>query len=143
MHVRAQIREAIKSALAGDGTIQVESNRGSPLSELTQSRYVVYTLRESTDESQSTVSGFVRILTATVEFSTVCTQATLDTILDERAVFIENRLNYSRLGGLALKTVLRATDISVQDNPDSLIGTLMLTFDVTYRSNPLNSEELS
>lgn len=141
-HVRQQIRNAVVAAISGDGTT-VEASRAYPESESEMPRYLVYTEAEAIDEGRSTSGGIMRILSVMVECVLMSTPATVDSDLDERAVYLETALNYSRLGGLVLKTVLQASKVTMEGEGDAVLGILSLTFDVTYRSLPTNSEVIT
>lgn len=138
-HVRQQIRDAVALAIAGNG-VTVEKSRQWPINESDFPRYLVYSMRESIDESQSTRNGLMRVAEITVEAVIIASQATVDAVLDNHAVYIETALNYTTLTGKALKVVLRSTEMLLNSESDALMGILTLTFDVTYRSLPSNPE---
>jgi hypothetical protein len=141
-HVRQQIRDAVATAIAGNG-VTVEKSRQWPINESEFPRYLVYSLREQMDESQSTRNGLMRNLEIVVEAVILANPATVDTALDTHAIYLETALNYSTLTGKVLKTVLRSSDILLNSDSDALMGILTLTFDVTYRSLPTNPEVLA
>lgn len=141
-HVRQQIRDAVAAAIAGNG-VTVEKSRQWPVIESDFPRYLVYSMRETMDEGNSTRDGLMRNLEITVEAVVLTNPANVDIQLDTHAVYLENTLNYTTLGGKALKVVLRGSDMLLNAEGDGIMGVLTLTFDVTYRSLRTNSEVLA
>lgn len=141
-HARRQIREAAAAAI-GTTAVVVEQSRQYPMLESLMPRYLVYTTDETIDESMSTRSGLMRVLTLMVEAVIMSDEDTIDDDLDAHAVYLETQLNLSTLGGLVLKTFLNRSELAIRTDGDLSLGVLTLTFDVTYRTLPTNPETIS
>ena len=141
-HARRQIREAIAAALAPTG-VTVEMSRQYPMTEEQMPRYLVYTISESVDMGMSTSGGIMRMLQAVVEAVTTGDEATIDDDLDAHAVAIETALNYTRLGGIALRVALAQSEMAIRTDGDISLGVLTLTFEVQYRTLPTNPETIT
>lgn len=141
-HARFQIRDAVAAALAGNN-VTVEPSRQYPMTQEQMPRYLVYTIAESVDVGMSTADGIMRELTLVVEAITTADETTIDDDLDAHAVWIERALNYTRLGGLALRVTLSQSEMAIRTDGDISLGVLTLTFNVTYRTLPTNPETIT
>ena len=133
-HVRAQVRDAVVTAVTGLGaTVKATRQFSTNAAELP--RIHVYTTDERVDPqfaSGLTTQG--RVLSVSVEAITTGTEATLDDTLDDLCVSIETALESSKLGGIALNTTLTTTEIDVDATGKSPVGGARLTFEVIYRT---------
>jgi hypothetical protein len=142
MHVRGQVREAVRTAISGNGVV-AECSRSFSVDESQMPRYLVYTNRDLIDDSMSTNQGHMRILTLVVEAVTLCTPSNVDAVLEAHCVYLENTLNWSRLGGIVTSVSLKGTDIDLNTDADSIYGKAVMTFEIQYRNQIGNSEVLT
>lgn len=142
-HARRQIREAVAAALTAAGSVTVEMSRQYPMTEDQMPRYLVYAIAESVDVGMSTADGMMRELSVVVEAVLTADEATIDDDLDGHAVIIETALNYTRLGGLALRVTLSQSEMAIRTDGDISLGVLTLTFNVAYRTLPINPETIT
>lgn len=141
-HARKQIREAVAALIATNG-VTVEQSRQYPMLEELMPRYLVFTTAEDIDNGSTTAQGIMRMLQVTVEAIIMADETTIDDDLDVHALYLEKRLNWSRLGGLALKTVLERSELAIRTLGDRSLGVLTLTFSVMYRTLPTDPEIIS
>jgi hypothetical protein len=139
-HVRAQIRDAVATALTGLGATVIKS-RFFPNDESALPVFLVYTVSENIDMSRSSAPTTVfRVLSLTVDASAADDEQTLDDTLDDFAVSIETALAGNRFGGLALYTDLASTEINTSTEGRQPLGTARLTFEILYRTSNTNPE---
>lgn len=134
MHVRQQIRDLIKAAVDTNPGVTVETSRTYPVTESEFPKYLIYTTSEFINDAISTRSADGRELTVMVEALVLANDADLDDDLDEHAIYLEKQLNNSVLGGAVLKTILQRSEVTSSVEGDVAVGSLTLTFNVTYRS---------
>jgi len=132
-HVRAQIRDAVVTAVTGLGAT-VKPTRKFPTNAAELPRIHVYTNRERVDEDMSSLTTQTRILELSVETVATGAEATLDDTIDAFCVSLETALVGNKLSGLALDTQLTVTEIDVDSTGKEPIAAARLTFDVTYRT---------
>lgn len=141
-HARKTIREAV-AALIGTNGVTVEQSRQYPMLEELMPRYLVYTLSEDIDNAMTTANGIMRNLMVVVEAIIMADETTIDDELDEHALYIEKQVNWSKLGGLALRTLLERSELAIRVEGDRSLGVLTLTFTVMYRTLPSDPEIIS
>ncbi len=141
-HGRRQIREAVAALIATNG-VPVELSRQYPMNESEMPRYLVYTIREDIDRNMSTSGGVMRELSLVVEAVIVGDESTVDDDLDGHSVYLESRLNYTRINGLVVDTFLSQSEMAIRTDGDRSLGVLTLTFTVRYRTLPTNPETIT
>lgn len=141
-HARKQIREAVAALIATNGVV-VEQSRQYPMLEEQMPRYLVFTTTEDVDNSQTTANGIMRVLQVMVEAIVMADETTIDDDLDAHALYIERSLNWSKIGGLALRTLLERSELQIRTEGDRSLGVLTLTFSVMYRTLPSDPEIIS
>lgn len=134
MHVRQQIREAVKDALGGidvdavQGTTAVFANRSRPLAEQDLPAIRIQTLGEETE--QETLTSVKRILTLSVE-ALIGDQDNAWAALDDYAEEIEQRIAAdATLSNLVNLIDLASTEIEL--SADHGIRQLTLTYSIHY-----------
>ncbi len=135
-HIRAQIRDAVATAVAGVG-LTVKKSRAYP----TENDYLfVYTTSEnSTRVSMSTLE---RNLSVLIEFTARGPVDTIDDTLDGYAVLVETLMAASNLGGLVKDHVLQSTEIAFDGEGQKPVGLMRMTYDVLYFTDPANPETM-
>lgn len=130
-HVRAQIRDAIATALAGVGPT-VYKSRAYGIN--TRPAIAVYTKGERSDRPATPNGVKIRELECIVEVITEGTVDTLDDTLDDYCATVEIALNQNKLGGLAKDMYLSGTEIAIETGNGVEIpqGMARLTFQATY-----------
>ncbi len=132
-HVRAQIRDAIVTAVTGLGAT-VKATRKFPTNAAELPRIHVYSMSERIDDAPSNLGTQGRVLSVMIEVVATGAETTLDDTIDDFCVSIENALESSKLSGLALNTALTTTEIDVDSTGKEPIGAARLTFEVIYRT---------
>jgi hypothetical protein len=136
-HIRKQIREYFGTQLTGLTTTgaNVFESRVYPMQSAKLPALLIYTTSESSEESAFSkkrvmdrtvnvqVEGFVRTITNFDD--------TLDLIAEEVEVAL---LDDPTLGGLAINTVLTSTEATYSGDSEQPVGTIILTFEVHYRT---------
>lgn len=138
-HARKQIREAV-AALISTTSVVVEQSRQYPMLEELMPRYLVYTTSEDIEQSMTTANGIMRMLQVVVEAVMVADETTIDDDLDAHALYLEKQMNWSKLGGLAMRTILERSELAIRTDGDTSLGVLTLTFSVMYRTLPSDPE---
>jgi hypothetical protein len=141
-HARKQIREAVATLIATNG-VTVEQSRQYPMLEEQMPRYLVYTIGEDIDQSMTTSNGIMRTLQTVIEAVIMADETTVDDDLDAHALYIERQLNWSKLGGLAMRTTLDRSELAIRTDGDRSLGVLTLTFSVMYRTLPSDPETIT
>ena len=141
-HARKQIREAVAAAINTNG-VTVEQSRQYPLLEEQIPRYLVYTTAEDIDQGMTTTNGVMRNLQIVVEAVIVADETTVDDDLDGHGLYLERALNWSKLTGLALRTLLERSELNIRTDGDRSLGVLTLTFSVMYRTLPSDPETIN
>lgn len=136
-HVRAQIRDAIATALAG-ATPTVRKSRAYAV----QSYPIICVYAEQEFSEQGRMGGgtVVRTLRITVEAAAQAPVDTLDDTLDGYAVEIETALGDNTLGGLVKTMYLSETEIAFDASGDKVLGLLRMTFTATYGTTKADPE---
>jgi hypothetical protein len=132
-HVRSQIRNAVVSALSGVSAT-VKATRYYPTDVEELPRVHVFTVSERMDSAYASLSTQGRVVSVVVECIATGAETTLDDTLDALCVEVEEALESSKLGGLALTTMLTTTDIKFDTDSRKPVGSALLTFDVVYRT---------
>lgn len=136
-HVRKQIREYFGTQLTGLTTTgaNVFESRVYPMQSAKLPALLIYTTSEASEESSFSknrtmdrtinvqVEGFVRTISNFDD--------TLDLIAEEVEVAL---LDDPTLGGLAINTVLTGTEATYSGDSEQPVGTIILTFEVHYRT---------
>lgn len=136
-HVRKTIREYFGSQLTGLTTTgaNVFESRVYPMQSAKLPALLIYTTSESSEESSFSKN---RIMDRTVNVQVegfVRTIANFDDTLDLIAEEVEVALlDDPTLGGLAINTVLTATEATYSGDSEQPVGTIILTFEVHYRT---------
>jgi hypothetical protein len=141
-HARKQIREAV-AALIGTNGVTVEQSRQYPMLEELMPRYLVFTTSEDIDTGMTTANGIMRVLQVMIEAIIMADETTIDDDLDAHALYLEKQVNWTKLGGLALRTLLERSELSIRTEGDRSLGVLTLTFSVMYRTLPSDPEIIS
>lgn len=136
-HVRKQIRSYFETQLTGLASTgsNVYESRIYPLVQAKLPALIVYTTTESSQEAAFGAQVVQhRVLTVTVE-GYVRALANFDDSLDQIATEVEEAILDDRtLGGLANNTVLTSTDSQYSGEGEQPVGTIVLSFEVTYRT---------
>lgn len=139
-HARAQIRDAVVSALTGLTTTgsRVYSGRTRALAKDHQPSLLVYATSETSDVDASG-RKLLRILLLVVEGRVVATGASaasdIESTLDTVASEVEARLTREpSLGGLAQELTLTRTVINAVSPGESHAGEVRMEFRVAYRT---------
>lgn len=130
-HVRAQIRNAVVTAVTGLGAT-VKATRKWPTNVSELPRIHVYTLSEEMDDGSTTTQ--FRRLSLAVEIIASAAEETLDDTLDAFAVSVETALESNTLGGLVLDCRLTGTEIAIDSSGQETVGSAGLTFDALYHT---------
>ena len=137
-HVRAQIRDAVATAITGLGATVLKS-RFFPNDEAALPVFLVYTVNESVDVASGSGSQtMMRTLSVIVDASTQAAEDALDDALDAFAVLIETAVGNNKFSGLALDTRLTSTEMNTSTDGRKPLGTVRLMFDVIYRTTRTN-----
>ena len=137
-HVRAQIRDAVATALTGLGATVIKS-RFFPNDEASLPVFLVYTVNEAVDLGMASGSDTMfRRLSVIVDASAIDDEQTLDDTLDNFAVSIETALAGNTYSSIALDTDLTSTEINTSTEGRQPLGTVRLTFEVLYRTSKTN-----
>ena len=129
-HVRAQIRDAIATALATVGPT-VSKSRGYDVA--TVPALVVYTFEENaTVLSMGSPRTVRRDLSCGIEIVAEGKADTLDDTLDGYAALVEKALADNALGGLLKDIRLTRSEIVVNSDGDLPRGLIRMTYSVTY-----------
>lgn len=136
-HVRQQIREYVTSQLTGLTTTgsNIFASRVYPMVADKLPGLLVYTTSESTSETAfSKTRHQTRVLSVVVE-GYVRARSDYDDTLDTISEEVETALLDDPLfGGLSVNAELQTTDIDLSGEADQPVGTVRLTFAVTYRT---------
>ena len=136
-HVRKQIRDYFESQLADLPSIggNIYESRIYPLVQARLPALIVYTTNESVEEvSFGTKRAQERSVTVTVE-GYVRALANFDDALDQIAVEVEEAvLDDPSLGGIAINTTLVDTNSQYSGEGEQPVGTIVLSFEVIYRT---------
>ena len=136
-HVRKQIRSYFETQLTGLASIgsNIYESRIYPLVQAKLPALIVYTSSEDVEEvSFSSYVSQERKLTVTVE-GYVRALANFDDSLDQIAVEVEEAILDDRtLGGLAKDCQLASISTQFSGEGEQPVGTIVLSFQVTYRT---------
>jgi hypothetical protein len=133
-HVRAQIRDAVVTAVTGLGAT-VTKSRFFPNDASALPVFLVYTVNESVDVGQgSGAATMMRTLSVVIDASAQAAESALDDALDAFAVSIETAVGGNTFSGLALETRLVSTEMNTSTDGNKPLGTVRLMFDVIYRT---------
>lgn len=144
-HQRKVIRQAIVARLIAANTAagaRVTSTRIDPYKKTRLPAISVYCLREPVVNAGSDSS--IREITRDAKVEIVGTVAHSDALpaddaMDDIAEQIEDAMSLDEtLGGAAADSVLESTEIQIDDEggPDPLVGRIVLTYSITYRTTP-------
>lgn len=134
MHQRKLIRDKIVSLLVDktDAGANVFPSRKRPVEEQILPTIQVYANSESVEIWQEAPREYERRLSISVEI-TAKENDDLDVTLDTIAEDVEAQLTQDHtLGELCRDIILTGTDITINDNGDTLIGSCKITYDVLY-----------
>lgn len=136
-HVRQQIREYVEGQATGLTTTgsNVFASRVYPMSASKLPGLLIYTVSETTDEQTfSKARHQTRVLTLNIE-GYVRARTNYDDKLDTIAEEVEAALlDDPTFGGLTVNVELTGTEIELSGDSDQPVGTVRLTFAVTYRT---------
>lgn len=136
-HVRKQIRSYFETQLTGLASIgsNIFESRIYPLVQAKLPALIVYTSSEDVEEvSFSSSVSQERKLTVTVE-GYVRALANFDDSLDQIAVEVEEAILDDRtLGGLSKDCQLTGISTQFSGEGEQPVGTIVLSFEVTYRT---------
>ena len=135
-HVRQQIRDAVTVLVTGLTTTgsNVFQSRVYNLQESNLPALKVYTSSEDIALEDGTLDAPQRNLSLVIEGNAQAT-ATLDTTLDEIAKEVEIALGADiTIGGLAIGIDLDNTQMQLTGEGDQPIGSVLLTYDIHYRT---------
>lgn len=136
-HVRQQIREYVEGQLTGLTTTgsNVFASRVYPMVASKLPGLLVYTSSETSSETAfSKARHQTRVLSLVVE-GFVKAKSNYDDDLDTISEEVEAALLDDPLfGGLSVNVELQSTDVDLSGDADQPVGTVRLTFAVTYRT---------
>lgn len=136
-HIRKQIREYFGTQLTGLTTTgaNVFESRVYPMQSAKLPALLIYTTSEASEESSFSKK---RVMDRTVNVQVegfVRTISNFDDQLDLIAEEVEIALlDDPTLGGLAINTVLASTEATYSGDSEQPVGTIILTFEVHYRT---------
>ena len=130
-HVRAQIRDAVVTAVTGLGAT-VKTTRRYPTNVVELPRIHVYTMSEDVVRGSMTTQH--RQLSLAVEIIATATEETLDDTLDNLAASVETALERNSLGGLVKSLWLTTTLVEADSSGASPVGGCRLTFLAEYHT---------
>ncbi|HET7500650.1 MAG TPA: hypothetical protein VFK02_06585 [Kofleriaceae bacterium] len=140
-HPRKLVRDAIVAALAGKTSAgpRVQATRIDPYKRTELPAISVYTLAEQVDSVSAATAPRELTRALTVEIAGWIAHSAahrIDDAMDELATEIEAAMDADPyLGGAAGDSLLESIDQSFQDEGDPLIGVVVLTYSVTYRTD--------
>lgn len=134
MHPRKQIRDKVVSLLIGktDAANNIFPSRVRPIEEQTLPTVQVYANSESTEIWQEAPREYERKLSLSVQI-TAKADDSLEDVLDAIAIQVEDVLRQDHtLGELCRDVILSGTELTLNQNGDTLIGSCNITYDILY-----------
>ncbi|MBI4212049.1 MAG: hypothetical protein HY540_05365 [Deltaproteobacteria bacterium] len=134
MHPRKQIRDKVVSLLIGktDAANNIFPSRVRPIEEQMLPTVQVYANSESTEIWQEAPREYERKLSLSVQI-TAKADDSLEDVLDAIAIQVEDVLRQDHtLGELCRDVILSGTELTLNQNGDTLIGSCNITYDVLY-----------
>lgn len=135
-HMRAQIRDAVATALGAATSATVKKSRAYSFNS-TSDFMLVYTTSERIIERAGNL--LIRELRVTVEIHASGKVDALDDTLDNYAVEVETTLENNKLSGLVKDMSLDSTDGDFDASGETVKGVALLQFNAVYgtsRSDP-------
>lgn len=134
MHPRKQIRDKVVSLLIGktDAGNNIFPLRVRPIEEQTLPTVQVYANSESSEIWQEAPREYERKLSLAIQI-TAKADDNLEDVLDTIAEQVENVLRQDHsLGELCRDVILSGTELTLNQNGDTLIGSCNITYDLLY-----------
>ncbi len=134
MHQRKQIRDKVVSLLIEktDAGHKIFPSRVIPIEEQTLPSIQVYANSETSEIWQEAPREYERKLSLSVQITAQAGDQ-LEDVLDQIAEQVENVLRQDHtLGELCRDIVLAGTELTINQNGDTLIGSCNITYDILY-----------
>ena len=133
-HVRTQIRNAVKVVL--DAALPTHTVYEGRRYAVNASELPVVDMRYLNENSDYGTMGNVldREASLYIRVTQSASEATIDDLLDDDAVVIEEALSGNTLGGLAKFTALKQTNFTDNAEGDKTLAEVVLRFDIGYRT---------
>ena len=134
MHPRKQIRDKVVSLLIGktDAGNKIFPSRGRPVEEQAFPAIQVYANAESSEIWQEAPREYERKLSLAIQI-TAKADDSLEDVLDQLALQVEDVLRQDHtLGELCRDVILTGTELTLNQNGDTLIGSCNITYEIPY-----------
>lgn len=146
LHQRTVIRRAVRDFLKGKTAAgnMVEATRRDKYRQNELPAIAIYTPADDVDEDSKDTSPreLKRDLTVRI-VGRVKDSERVDDVMDALALEIENVMHADPyLGGVAGDSILRGTEVGIDDEGERPIGVITLTYSVTYRTAAPAAPEL-
>src|SRR5262249_8060575 len=133
-HPRKQIRDKVVSLLIGktDASSNVFPSRVRPIEEPILPTIQVYANSETSEIWQEAPREYERKLSLSVQI-TAKADDSLEDVLDQIALQVEDALRQDHtLGESCRDVVLTGTELTLNQNGNTLIGSCVITYDILY-----------
>lgn len=137
-HVRKQIRDAVETRLTSLATTgaNVFMSRIYSVAEGSLPALLIYAVSEQADiHIKGRPATLLRTMELRIEGMAETSGATLDDTLDQIALEVEHAMNSDMtFSGLALRSTLTGSEISFNGEGDAKGGSVILTYEIIYRT---------